>query len=285
MRLDEIYKTIKSELKRAGVDSPAFDAICLFEYVFGIDRHGLIMQGQSQADPEKIKRLSELVDRRCSGEPLQYILGKWEFMGRTYEVGSGVLIPREDTCAVVEAALSAAKKMLKSRDSLKIADLCSGSGAIAITLAKELPCEVSAVELYDAAYSYLKRNIESLNAENVTPVKADVLTCHENFADSSLDIIISNPPYIKTDELKALQREVQKEPREALDGGEDGCFFYRRIIKDWSKKLSKNGAVCFELGEGQYAEIEGLLLEQGYTDIGCVRDMQEIERSIYGFLP
>lgn len=284
MKLDEVYRKVKSELKRAGVDSPAFDAMCLFEFVFGLDRHGLIMQGQSQADQEMTQRIMELADRRCSGEPLQYILGKWEFMGREFKVGEGVLIPREDTCAVVEAALAAAEKMQRTGQRLKIADLCSGSGAIAITLAKELNCEVAAVELYDVAYSYLEKNIESLKAENVTAVKADVFNCHQSFEDSSLDIIISNPPYIKSEELKTLQREVQREPREALDGGEDGYIFYRRIISDWSKKLRKNGAICFELGEGQYAEVERLLIKQGYTNIGCVRDMQNTRRSIYGFM-
>ncbi len=283
MKLDEVYRKTKSELKRAGVDSPAFDAMCLFEFVFGLDRHGLIMNGGSEAEQSKADKLLKLTNRRCSGEPLQYLIEKWEFMGRAYEVGYGVLIPREDTCAVVDAALSAARKMLKSRDSLKIADLCSGSGAIAITLAKELPCEVSAVELYDDAYSYLQKNIKSLKAENVIPVKADIFSCYEDFADSSLDIIISNPPYIKSEEMKTLQREVLREPREALDGGEDGYIFYRRIIKDWSKKLSPTGAICFELGEGQYEKVERLLLEQGYTDIGCVRDIQEIQRCIYGY--
>lgn len=279
MTLNEVYAQTKQSLKKAGVDSPVFDALCLFEQVFSLDRHGLIMHGGESADPEKTAELSVLTARRTDGEPLQYILGKWQFYGRDFFVGQGVLIPREDTQCVINAAISA----LKHKPSLKIADLCSGTGAIAITLAKELDCTVTAVELYDKAFSYLEKNVSYHSAENVLPIKTDVLCDYDNFSDSSFDLIISNPPYIETDEIKTLQAEVQYEPKTALDGGQDGLIFYKSIIKNWSKKLKHSGMLCFELGEGQYDIVKALMLNAGFEKIGFEPDLGGTKRAIFGF--
>ena len=279
MTLNEIYTQTKQALKRAGVDSPVFDALCLFEQVFSLDRHGLIMHGGDVADPEKTEQLNALADRRVGGEPLQYILGKWSFYGNEYFVGPGVLIPREDTQCVVDAAINA----LKGKAKLNIADLCSGTGAIAITLAQKLDCTVTAVELYDAAFSYLRKNIDCSNADNVSPVKADVLCDYDKFSNGTFDLIISNPPYIETNEIKTLQSEVQYEPKTALDGGQDGLIFYRNIVKNWSKKLKSGGMLCFELGEGQYEPVREMMLENGFENIGYELDLGGTKRAIYGF--
>lgn len=280
MTLNEIYRQTKSSLKKAGVDAPAFDALCLFEEVFGIDRHGLIINGDKEADSEKAKTLESLAVRRCNGEPLQYIIGRWSFCGNEFFVGDGVLIPREDTCCVVEAAI----RSLDGKKNLKIADLCSGTGAIAITLSKALDCSVTAVELYDRAFSYLEKNIRYNSADNVRPVKADVLCEFDIIPDNSLDLIISNPPYIEHNEIKTLQREVQREPHTALDGGEDGLLFYKSIIKNWSRKIKKGGMLCFELGEGQYDKVKELMTAEGYESIGFEEDFGGIKRCIFGFL-
>lgn len=279
MTLNELYSQTKQSLKKAGVDSPVFDALCLFEQVFSLDRHGLIMHGTDIAEPQKAQRLSALAERRAQGEPLQYILGKWQFMGTEFSVGSGVLIPREDTQCVVEAAVNA----LRDKKSLKIIDLCSGTGAIAITLAKMLDCTVTAAELYDEAFCYLEKNIRHSGCKNVTALKADVLKDFDKITDSSFDLIISNPPYIETEEIKTLQTEVQFEPRTALDGGQDGLVFYKSIIKNWSCKLKSGGMLCFELGEGQFDSVSELMERSGFDDIGYERDLGGTKRAIYGF--
>lgn len=279
MTLNELYSQTKQSLKKAGVDSPVFDALCLFEQVFSLDRHGLIMHGTDIADPQKARRLSELAERRAQGEPLQYILGKWQFMGTEFSVGSGVLIPREDTQCVVEAAINA----MKDKKSLKIIDLCSGTGAIAITLAKALDCTVTAAELYDEAFFYLEKNIRQSGCKNVTALKADVLKDFDKIPDSSFDLIISNPPYIETEEIKTLQTEVQFEPKTALDGGEDGLLFYRSITENWSCKLKVGGMLCFELGEGQFDSVRELMEKAGFENIGYEPDLGGTRRAIYGF--
>lgn len=280
MTLNELYRQTKSSLKKAGVDAPVFDALCFFEEVFGIDRHGLIMNGYKPANPEGAERLCELVKRRSDGEPLQYILGRWTFCGHEFFVGRGVLIPREDTCCVVDAATQA----LCGKKNLQIADLCSGTGAIAISLAKALDCCVTAVELYDSAFSYLEKNIRHNNADNVSAVKADVLCDYDIIPDGTFDLIISNPPYIEHDEIKTLQREVLREPQSALDGGSDGLVFYKSIVKNWSKKLKSGGMLCFELGEGQYDIVKELMIKAGFENIGFNKDFGGIKRCIYGFL-
>lgn len=280
MTLNELYIQTKSDLKKAGADSPAFDALCLFEQVFSLDRHGLIMRGSDTADPEKADRLTMLAARRANGEPLQYTLGKWQFMGSEFFVGPGVLIPREDTQCVVEAAIHA----LRDKTNLNIIDLCSGSGAIAVSLAKALDCRVIAAELYDEAFSYLEKNISLNAAQNVQPLKLDVLRDYDKFQDGFFDLIISNPPYIETDEIKALQREVQYEPQTALDGGGDGLTFYRSITGNWSPKLKPGGMLCFELGEGQYDPVSEMMLRSGLERIGSERDLVGIIRCACGYM-
>lgn len=279
MTLNELYRKTKVELKKAGVDSPAFDAMCLFERAFGLDRHGLIMHGDRHADKEKTEFLETLIKRRSGGEPLQYILGKWQFMGIDLFVGAGVLIPREDTACVVQAAID----NLRGRSNLEAADLCSGTGAIAISLAKTLDCRVTAVELYDEAFFYLEKNITANNAVNVTALKADALTCCDKVLNSSLDLIISNPPYIMSSEIATLQQEVQCEPRTALDGGEDGYLFYNAIINNWTEKLKQGGILCFELGENQFETVKEKMLESEYENIGFALDLGGVKRCIYGY--
>lgn len=280
MTLNELYRQTKLKLKKAGIDSPAFDALCLFEYSLNLNRHTLIIHGNDEAEQEDIEKINDLSKRRANGEPLQYILGKWSFMDSELFVGPGVLIPREDTSCVVTTALN----RLKNKKNLAIADLCSGTGAIAISLAKTLNCHVTATELYDNAFSYLKKNIQHNHVKNVTAVKADVLNDYNIFSDCSLDLIISNPPYIRHDEIPTLQREVLMEPQSALDGGDDGLLFYKIIIKNWSCKLKRGGMLCFEIGEGQYENVKHMMLSEGYSDIGFALDLGSTKRCIYGFL-
>ena len=233
------------------------------------DRHAYV----SDEDCEKAL---EMARRRATGEPLQYVLGRWFFLRREFKVGEGVLIPRDDTEVVVGEAL----KLARAFPSPAIVDLCAGSGIIAITLAKELDdAAVFAVEKSEAAFRYLEENI-ALHQADVKAIHADLSDCVSDFADGTLDMIVSNPPYIRSGDISGLQKEIQYEPRLALDGGESGYDFYEMIISLWTKKLKKGGVIAFEIGEGQFDHIAGLLKDNGYTDIQGTPDIQGVTRAV-----
>ncbi len=263
-------------MTRAGVDNPDGDTREILSAVIGCDYTQLFAFRDKEMDDASADKAIEMARRRAGGEPIQYVIGSWSFMGRDYTVGKGVLIPRDDT----EVAVTQALKLIKNVPSPVIVDLCSGSGIIAITLERELSgAEVYAVEKSPEAYGYLKKNI-GLNSSDTIPINADLNDCVGDFADMSLDMIISNPPYIRTDELSGLQSEVQYEPKMALDGGESGFDFYDMIISKWSKKLKNGGYIVFEIGEGQFEYISELLINNGYTDIKGYPDIQGITRAM-----
>ncbi len=276
MTIKEAFNFTKLQLEKAGVTDPAFDTIYLFEHVFQTSRTDIAVHGNDTADEKKLQQLKACVDRRVIGEPVQYIIGEWEFMGNVFKIGDGVLIPRDDTEVVVRACMNLS---FDSND-LTIVDLCSGSGIIAVSLKKHFTSStVYAVEKSDAAYSYLCKNCEQNNAR-IKPIHADLYDCAGDFADHSLDLIVSNPPYIKADDLPTLQREVQFEPKMALDGGNDGYDFYRGIIKDYAKKLKTGGYIAFEIGEDQFDYISELLKNSGFVDIKGYLDLGSTMRAM-----
>lgn len=273
-----LYEKAKTEFDKAGIDDPAFNSICLIEKVFGVDKNDLITSTPT-ADDDKAVQFITLVGRRLSGEPLQYLLGEWEFYGYPLKVGDGVLIPRDDT----EVLLRDCLKLLENKPKAKVLDLCSGSGAIAIALVKERDIEMTAVEISPKALPYLVRNI-ALNKANVKVTHGDIFECMDRFEDGYFDLILSNPPYIKSGEIDSLQKEISYEPRLALDGGEDGYDFYRHIIRAWKSKLKDGGTLAFELGEGQYDTVAEMMKSEGFENIGGSLDLGGIQRSIYGTL-
>lgn len=266
------------------MESPAFDAVCLFEKVFGFGRHGLIINGNNAVkDDDKIKELLLLADKRKNGEPLQYIMGTWHFMGLDFNVGRGVLIPREDTGVVVGLCIKKIKKQRKQNNTVKILDLCAGSGAISVVLAKNIEnCNVTALELSSAAFEYLKKNIEQNKADNVQAVKGDVFKDYDKFEKEYFDVIISNPPYIESGVIKKLQKEVQNEPILALDGGKDGLDFYKAITEGWTPLIKPGGILTFELGEGQSKAVKAMMENAGFTDIETENDIGQVKRGIAG---
>lgn len=280
MTVGEAYRKTKDILTEAGFETPAFEALCLTEKVFGFNRLALITKGEETvASEEKLAVLAELTEKRLNHEPLQYLLGKWSFMGIDLLVGEGVLVPRDDTEVITSLCID----YLSCKESPNVIDLCAGSGAISLALEKYANCKVTAVELSDKAFSYLTQNIK-LNNSAVNALNGDIFECHKDIADNSLDLIVSNPPYIKTADIASLQKEVQHEPAMALDGGESGLDFYRRIVPLWKSKLKAGGALAFELGEGQYDEVSRILADNGFGGITESIDFGGVQRAIIGTL-
>lgn len=276
MTVHALDNLIKGILTRAGADNPDGDSREILAAALGASPSGLFALRDTEADDDIRQRAVDMAQRRASGEPIQYVIGSWSFMGREYRVGEGVLIPRDDTEVVTTEAL----RLISSVEKPVIADLCSGSGIIAITLERELKEPiVYAVEKSETAYAYLTENAR-LNDSDIKAVLDDLKDCVTDFEDGSLDMLISNPPYIRSDEIAGLQSEVRYEPRLALDGGESGYDFYEMIITLWSRKLKAGGVIALEIGEGQYGYIENLLKDAGYTDIKGYKDIQEITRAI-----
>lgn len=276
MKIKEAISYFTENLLKAGVFDPAFDTIYIFEYVLSYTRTQLNIFSDRELSDEEFSTISKMIERRAKGEPVQYILGHWYFMGRKYFVDYGVLIPRDDTEVLVRECMT----FFDKNDSPAILDLCSGSGIIAVTLKKHFQnAKVTAVEKSDIAYSFLTKNCDENDAD-INCINGDLYDVHADFADNSLDLIVSNPPYIITDEIKTLQSEVQKEPVLALDGGKDGYDFYRGIIKLYAKKLKNGGKIAFEIGEGQYEYIKELLENSGFSSVAPHLDLGSTIRCV-----
>lgn len=276
MNIRETFSFIKQKLSSADIDDVNYDAITIMQHVLNISRADITIYGDKAVSDSDFDTITKLTDRRITGEPIQYIIGYWEFFSRRFNVADGVLIPRDDTEVLVRACID----LLYDKKELKVIDLCSGSGIIAVTLQKELNnSEVYAVEKSDVAYSFLKENCDINNAD-VNTIHADLYDCADSFEDSFFDLIVSNPPYIKSDEIAVLQREVQFEPKMALDGGVDGYDFYRGIVDTWSRKLKIGGIIAFEIGEGQFEYICDILTNHGFSDIKAYYDLGSTIRAV-----
>ena len=258
MTISELEKLGSQKLRASGKENSDFDARCLLEFVLNLNPTQYLLNRSEEVDSVCAEKFLSLVERRSNGEPLQYILGKWEFMGLPFYVGEGVLIPRPETEMLVEYALD----FLKDKKNPVVIDLCSGSGCIAISVAKHLPnAKVYAVEKSDLAFPYLKKNIWLNCVFNVSAVHGDIFD-RTLLSDIKPDLILSNPPYIRSPEIASLQSEVRNEPSMALDGGEDGLVFYREIANGWLDRLGTGGAIAVECGEDQTEDIIRMFSEK-----------------------
>ena len=276
--LKDLYLKIRGILSEAEIEAPELEARLLIEGVTGMNRASQIANSNSEISGEIQEKLISMAQKRAGHLPLQYILGKWSFMGFEFKVGEGVLIPRDDTEVLVGLCLD----YLKASDGTTALDLCAGSGAVSVVLDKLANADVTAVELSDKAYNFL---LENIKGTNIKPHKGDIFECYRDFEAKSFDLIASNPPYIKTDEIETLQTEVGYEPKTALDGGADGLDFYRAIARRWTPLLKSGGAMAFELGEGQAEYVGGLMADHGYINIKTAKDLGGTDRAIIGILP
>ena len=273
-----LFDECRKDLEKSGNPDARFDVLCIFQDMLG-DAHPLFRPSEP-VDISTERRIRDLVGKRLSGYPLQYLLGQWEFFGCPVKVGEGVLIPRPDTETLVEQILDICGRYRLA--SPVIADLCSGSGCIAIALKKHIPgAKVFAAELSDDALVYLKQNA-AINNTDIEIIQGDVLDeefCR-NFRD--IDIIVSNPPYLTAEEMKSLQTEVSFEPETALYGGTDGLDFYRRMTAVWKDSLRQSGWLAYEFGMGQHDAVKKLLENNSFTDIELRTDGGGIIRTAAG---
>lgn len=256
----EFFRECVSIMEKNGVDSAYFDTKCIFEDF-----------------PNDESKILSLVKKRSEGYPLQYLLGQWEFYGYPFKVNENVLIPRADTELIIENVLEICRK--NNLKSPKIADLCSGSGCIAITLKKQIPsAEVYAMEFSEKAVEIIHSNAVLNNVE-INILNDDVLNPKtENLP--IFDIIVSNPPYLTQQEMDTLQKEVTFEPSLALFGGADGLDFYRRMTSIWKNFLRKDGWLIYESGDGQHEDIKNILGKNNFYNITLSRDLNNIIRNV-----
>lgn len=275
MTINELCRQGAEYLENAGKENSGFDARCLMEYVLNVSQTKYMLIRDKAIDAKKEVQYLSLIRRRVSGEPLQYILGKWDFMDSSFYVGEGVLIPRPETELLVDYAI----KFLKNKKNPIVFDLCSGSGCIAISVAKAVKgSTVYAVEKSDKAFDFLMKNIKLNSAKNVKAIKGDI-TDNKLLDAIEPDLILSNPPYIPSDEIDYLQSEVKREPRMALDGGQDGYDFYRVLSKDWLRKLKKGGSMAVECAENQADEISQMFY-LSRSEVNIINDLSGFPRIV-----
>ncbi len=276
MKVEELRKITASALDDCSFEEAGFEADCIVADLLGVTNSVLPVVGSTDVSSEIEKKAESFVQRRHNGEPLQYILGKWEFYGKSFYVGEGVLIPRPETELLVDIALD----FLKNKKNPTCFDLCSGSGCIGITLASLLPAsQVTVLEKSDEALKYLRRNKELNNTYNLEVVQGDLFDGYSVFGERRCDILLSNPPYIRRDIIPGLQREVQKEPAMALDGGEDGLDFYRAIAEKWLSCIKPGGMIAVEIGEEQGSDVSEIFSKY-FADVEVIKDFSGNDRVV-----
>ncbi len=261
-------------LKSNNVESPKLKARLLLQYVLDKPRQYIIVYDNKEIDKQQQWQYFVNIEKLTKGIPLQHITHRQEFMKMDFFVDENVLIPRPDTEILVEEVIKIAQKY----NSPRILDLCTGSGAIAISLKKFVPnADITAVDISEKALEIAQKNAEKLEAK-INFVKSNLFDKLDN---KKFDIIVSNPPYIRKDEIKKLSEEVQKEPKIALDGGEDGLDFYRIITEQAINYLKTGSFLCFEIGYNQKNDVIKIIEdEQNYKNTYCKKDLYGNDRII-----
>ena len=278
MTYRECYEQGCRTLQAAGIEEAALDARLLLEAVCGTDRNDLLVHGEQPVSPEAEEKYLNWIRQRAEHIPLQQLTGEQDFMGLTFSVNEHVLIPRQDTEILVEEVLK------ELHDGMRVLDMCTGSGCILLSLLHySNDCEGLGVDLSAEALEVAGRNVLKV----LTPEKAE----HAHFLQSNLfekvegkfEIIVSNPPYIASAEVEKLMPEVRDhEPRMALDGTEDGLYFYRRIIEEAGKHLVSSGMLFFEIGYDQGQAVSELMRTEGHCDVQVVQDYAGLDRVVLG---
>lgn len=279
--IGELLDKASKELKEENIDTYILDAQLLLGNVLAKDKLYIITNRDKNVSLKDEKEYFELIEKRKNKMPIKYILGETEFMGLDFNVEEGVLIPRGDTEILVEEVLS----IINEEDELNVCDLCSGSGAIGISIANyRKKINVEEIDFYEVPEKVTKKNIIKHGLESrVKFIKSDLLKEPIN-QGKKYDVIVSNPPYIKADEISNLMDDVKKyEPHTALDGGDDGLVFYKRIIEESKTTLNNEGVLAFEIGYDQGEEVSNLMKEAGFYNIKLVKDLAGLDRVVLGY--
>ena len=264
------FQQLCAKLAAAGVPDARYDAAELYRFVTGRDP-----RLDTAPTPAEAERLTALAERRAAREPLQYLLGEWDFYGMTLKVGPGVLCPRADTETVCEAAL----ELLQATANPTVYDLCAGTGCLGLAIAAQRPdAAVTCVEKSDAAWPYLTAN--AAQAPNLRTVQADVFAFWQTLPQGGADLLISNPPYLTADEMAALMPETAREPAMALDGGADGLDFYRLLTAHYRDALRPGGWLVLEIGCAQAADVLALGAANGWVNGSCRKDYGGNDRAV-----
>ncbi len=271
----------RGHFEKQDVDAPRLTAELLLGSILKLARVQLYMDLERPLSKDELASYKALIQRRLAGEPTQYLLGQKEFYGRPFAVDSRVLIPRSETELLVEAVLRALPKDQPAR----VLDLCTGSGCIAISIAAEREqASVWASDVSADALAVAKANAEALGVDSrVTFFQGDLFAPIPPGA--TFDVIVSNPPYIATGELAGLQREVQKEPKLALDGGADGLVLLGKIVEQATARLKPGGLLALELGDDQGAAVQTQLTRSAYLDVRIEKDLARLDRLAFGRAP
>ena len=278
---NDIFMQARNALRDHGIEGYSLEARLLVATAAGKTTQELLRDLSLYTTPEMADKVAALTERRISGEPVAYITGAWEFYGLPMYITSDVLIPRMDTELLVDAA----KELLNGRKmDARVLDLCCGSGCIACAVGHEMPAaRIVAVDLSAKALEVARRNV-AVNrlSSRVICMQADA-TASPPMSMGQFDMIVSNPPYVRSADMKKLDRSVRDfEPSWALDGGKDGLKFYKSIIKYWKSVLRPGGYLLFEVGEGQAESVKEMLLTGGFRSIGSKFDTIGVERVVIG---
>lgn len=278
MQLKDLIKYGSDTLQEAGIQEYANDAKLLAMYVLGIDYTGIFMKMYDEVSGEDEEVYNNVISLRCSHYPCQYIIGSQDFMGYTFKVCEEVLIPRPETEILVETAL----ELTESFKDCRALDMCCGTGCIGISYYLKrreegfMEDEMTLVDISENAVLLAEENMFNLGA------KCDIIESDlfENI-DGKYDLIMSNPPYIPTSDIDEIMEDVREfEPRLALDGMEDGLYFYKKIIDESKMHLDSAGYLVFEIGYNQYEDIRGLLFEAGFNDVSVKKDYAGLDRVV-----
>lgn len=266
-----------AELEKAGCPDPRFDARCLMEHCLATDHKGLLLRLEEPAAPAVESAYTMFVTMRSSRKPLQYIIGKWEFMGLEYFVGEGALIPRQDSELLAQSVISLVPPCSENK---VVYDLCAGTGCIGISIAHYASqASVWLIEKSRAALSFLRRNLSAHRLPNTALINGDIELGLEYFNLPAADILVCNPPYIKTSDLAGLQPEVCAEPLLALDAGEDGLFYYRVLEEKWLRKLRPGAKAIIETADDM-AAAAALIFSGNQREIQVLKDAAGKDRAL-----
>lgn len=273
MKRKEAYELGIMKLTEAGIDEAKSDTLLLLDGICHVTRNDILLHGEEVLDEETARAFMEALSKRCERIPVQYITGVQNFMGLDFMVNENVLIPRFDTEILVEEV------MKHLHDGFSILDMCTGSGCILLSLLHySNDCKGVGVDISEAALSVAKSNCESLGLEAVF-LQSNLF----EKVEGTYDIIVSNPPYIRSDVIPTLMEEVKgHEPMLALDGMEDGLYFYHRIVEESPQYLNGGGMLFFEIGYDQGEDVSRLMCDAGFKEVTVIKDYAGLDRVVTG---